>query len=385
MKITFVTDTYAPQPNGVAMTLQLLVKQLRESGKEVDVIRPSFLDCEEEGLKVPSIALPVYTDIRVGLPMRKTLQARWTLNRPDVIYVACVSTLGASAITAARNLKIPVASGFHTNFQHYSSYYNASLLKRPILKYLKHVHNRANCTFVSSHDVIDLLHREGFNNLELMTRGVDTRLFSQQKRDPLLRAEWGLREGAGLAGLYVGRMAAEKNLPLAVQAFTELRNRIPDFRGIFVGEGPKLAKLKQQHPEFIYPGAKFGEDLARHYASADLFMFPSETETFGNVTLEAMASGLCVIAYDYVAARQHIKDGVNGYTVPFGDEEAFVTASLAAANNPQLSELRLAAKGSAKEACSDKAFKHFEKKLFKLIQRQNPSSSTSLSPIPIPQ
>ncbi|MFK5922834.1 MAG: glycosyltransferase family 1 protein [Verrucomicrobiota bacterium] len=376
MKITFVTDTYAPQPNGVAMTLQLLVKQLRKSGKQVDVIRPGVLDCEEEGLKVPSVALPVYTDIRVGFPMRKTLQARWLKNRPDIIYVASGWTLGASAITAARNLKIPVVSGFHTNFQQYMSYYNASILERPTLRYLRRAYNRANCTFVSSADVVEQLHSEGFHNLELMPRGVDTQLFSPHKRDPMLRVKWGLRESAGLAGLYVGRMAAEKNLPLTVRTFTEIRHRIPDFQGIFIGEGPKLAKLKRQHPEFIYPGTKFGEELARHYASADLFVFSSETETFGNVTLEAMASGLCVLAYDYAAAQQHINNRVNGYSVPLGNEKVFIESALTAATNPHLSELRLGARNSAEKASSDRAIKKFELKLLKLIERQKPCTFT---------
>lgn len=375
MKITIVTDTYAPQLNGVAMTLQVIVEQLRERGQQVDIVRPAFLSCDEEGLEVPSIALPVYTDIRIGLPMRKKLQARWSQSRPDVIYVASGWTLGASAITAARNLNIPVASGFHTHFQRYMSYYNASILERPTLKYLKRAYNRANCTFVSSADVIDQLDHEGFRNLELMPRGVDIQRFSPQRRDPLLRAEWGVREGGGLAGLYVGRIAAEKNLPLAVRAFSEIHRRIPDFRGIFVGDGPKLVSLKRQHPEFIYPGALFGEDLARHYASADLFVFPSTTETFGNVTLEAMASGLGVVAFDYAAARQHINNRVNGYTVPFADGEAFVEAALEAANEPCLSKLRSAARKSAEEAHSDKAYRHFERRLLQLIERQNLNSS----------
>ena len=147
-----------------------------------------------------------------------------------------------------------------------------------------------------------------------------------------MRHEWGAGARA-LVGLFVGRIAPEKNLPLVVRTFSELQRRFPDFRGVFVGDGPKLAELKAQHPNFIYAGKRHGEDLSRHYASADLFVFPSMTETFGNVTLEAMASGLAVVAFDYAAARQHIANGENGFSVPFGEEDAFVAAAVAAAQD----------------------------------------------------
>ncbi|MCB1089304.1 MAG: glycosyltransferase family 1 protein, partial [Verrucomicrobiae bacterium] len=327
MKITFVTDTYTPQPNGVATTLHRLVTGLRERGNEVDVIRPAVIETEEDGLKVPSVALPGYPEVRVGLPMRLVLQSRWFRRRPDVIYVATETPLGASAISAARTLKIPVASGFHTNFQQYMAHYQLPLLERATMRYLRHVHNRSNCTFVPSRDVIDELDRQGFENLELLPKGVDTRMFSPKHRDPFLRKSWGASD-ASPVGLYVGRIAAEKNLPLIVETFCELQRHFPDFRGVFVGDGPKLAELRIQHPQFHYAGVRFGEDLARHYASADLFVFPSLTETFGNVTLEAMASGVPTVAFDYGAAREHITDPALGRAVPCNDADAFVAAGV---------------------------------------------------------
>lgn len=374
MKITFVTDTYAPQPNGVATTLQRLVHGLRERGNEVDVIRPSVLACDEEGMKVPSVSLPGYREVRVGLPMRLILQARWFRRRPDVIYVATETPLGASAITAARSMKIPVASGFHTNFQQYAAHYKLPLLEEMTMRYLRHVHNRSHCTFVPSTDVIDQLAQQGFENLELLPKGVDTKLFSPKKRDQLLRKTWGAGDNS-LIGLYVGRIAAEKNLPVIVKTFTELQRRFPDFRGVFVGSGPKLEELKEQHPEFIYAGVRFGEDLARHYASADLFVFPSVTETFGNVTLEAMASGLGVVAFDYAAARQHIVDGENGFVAPFGDEEAFVEKAISALREPDLPSVREAARKSARKVRWKKVVKRFERRLKDLIHREFPDRS----------
>lgn len=374
MRISFVTDTYSPQPNGVATTLQQLVQGLRGLGNEVDVIRPGVLPCEEEGLKVPSIALPGYPEVRVGLPVRQLLQARWIRNRPDVIYVATESPLGSSAISAARRLELPVASGFHTNFQQYMGHYRLPLLERAAVRYLRHIHNRSTCTFVPSSDVIEQLRSDGFENLEQLPKGVDTGRFNPGKRNQSLRAEWGVTDSGGVVGLYVGRMAAEKNLPLAVRTFTELGKRIPDFRGVFVGGGPRLEALKNVHPEFIYAGTRFGEDLARYYASADLFVFPSLTETFGNVTLEAMASGLGVVAFDYAAAREHIENRVNGYTVPFGFEDEFVEAAVQAAMDPSLPGVRSSARVNSLEVDWNKVIRKFEQTLARLVEKDRDSA-----------
>jgi len=366
MKISFVTDTYTPQANGVATTMERLVNGLRERGHEVDVIRPSALACDEEGLRVPSIGFPGYREVRFGFPIRLILQARWYRSRPDIIYVATETPMGASAISAARALGIPSASGFHTNFQQYMAHYQMPLMERAVLKYLRHVHNRSTCTFVPSYDVIAELDKKGFENLELLPKGVDTKLYNPKKRSAALRLAWGAREGS-LVGLYVGRIAAEKNLTLIVKTFVELQKRIPDFKGVFVGSGPRLAELKREHPEFIYPGVLRGEDLAQHYASADVFIFPSITETFGNVTLEAMASGLAVVAYNYAAARQHIVHGENGFVAEFDKEEDYLKVALEAAMSDS-GTLREQARISARKVRWRKVVKRFEAQLIRLIE-----------------
>jgi glycosyltransferase involved in cell wall biosynthesis len=368
MKITFVTDTYSPQANGVATTLERLVNGLRERGHTVDVVRPAVLACDEEGLEVPSFGLPGYREVRFGFPMKLVLQARWHRSRPDVIYVATETPLGASAISAARSLGVPVASGFHTNFQQYVAHYRMPLLEKATMSYLRHLHNRSVCTFVPSHDVIDQLDARGFENLQLLPKGVDTRLFHPKKRSLTLRQTWGAGNGS-LVGLYVGRIAAEKNLPLIIETFRAIQKRIPDFKGVFVGSGPKLEELSREHPDFIFPGVLRGEELAAHYASADLFIFPSITETFGNVTLEAMASGLAVVAYDYAAARQHIRNGINGFIAPFDDRQAYLDLAVEAACR-DLRELREEARGAARKVRWKKVVKRFEDQLRGLAARE---------------
>jgi glycosyltransferase involved in cell wall biosynthesis len=368
MNITFVTDTYTPQANGVATTLERLVNGLRERGHSVDVVRPAVLACDEEGLEVPSVGLPGYREVRFGFPMKLVLQARWSRKRPDVIYVATETPLGASAISAARSMGIPSASGFHTNFQQYMAHYRMPLLERATMSYLRYLHNRSDCTFVPSQDVIASLDADGFENLELLPKGVETKLFSPKKRSLALRQSWGV--GArGLVGLYVGRLAAEKNLPLVIETFRRIQKRIPDFKGVLVGDGPKLEELRAEHPDLIFTGVLRGEDLAEHYASADLFIFPSITETFGNVTLEAMASGLAVVAYDYAAARQHIVSGQNGYTAAFNDSEAFLDLSLEASLS-ELCEVREAARNTARTVRWKKVVKRFETQLVDLARRK---------------
>jgi glycosyltransferase involved in cell wall biosynthesis len=132
----------------------------------------------------------------------------------------------------------------------------------------------------------------------------------------------------------VGRIASEKNVPLAIEAFRAMQANAPSARFVLVGDGPARAVLERRHPDVRFAGVRTGEDLARHYASANLFLFPSETDTFGNVTLEAMASGLTVVAFDYAAAHQYVANGVTGLLAPLGDARAFVRLAAGAVRQP---------------------------------------------------
>lgn len=162
--------------------------------------------------------------------------------------------------------------------------------------------------------------------------GVDTALFDPARRSAMLRARWGLGPD-GLAVIYLGRIAAEKSLELAIEAFERIRDRCPGARFIWVGTGPVADRLSRRHPEYIFAGLRLGEDLATHFASADLFLFPSLTETFGNMTLEVMASGVPTIAFDYGAARAHLRDREHGRIVATGDDSGYVDAAVAVATD----------------------------------------------------
>lgn len=320
------------------MTLDKLVTGMTGRGHEVRVFRPSR-GTEDTALWVDGIrhtpmrgaGIPGYPELRFGFPAGQKFFEIWRATRPDLVHVATEGPLGWSAVRAARRLMIPVTSGFHTNFHSYGRHYRLALLKPLAITYLKYFHNRTRATFVPTRAIALELSEAGFRNLEVMGRGVDTALYSPARRSSLLRASWNIRDNPVV--LYVGRLAAEKNIPLAIRAFAAIKKVRPAARFVLVGSGPLEAELRRAHPEFVFAGVRHGEDLAIHYASADLFLFPSLTETFGNVVTEAMASGLPVLAFDYAAAKEHIRSWQTGVTVPFGDDDAFVAAAAAMAEH----------------------------------------------------
>lgn len=326
MKIEIVTDTYHPDVNGVAMTLGRLVGGLKKRGHEVHVMHTALGEAAGEETRLRGVSLPGYQEVRVGLPKPMKFKRKWRKQRPDVVYIATESPMGGSAVKACRKLGIPCVMGFHTNFDQYLSRYRLEGVRPLALSYLRKIHGRADRTLVPTSDVRDRLVESGFERVGIMGRGVDTTLFSPDKRSEALRHEWGATASSPVV-MVVGRVASEKNLGLAMKAFEELREREPRMVAVVVGDGPLRASLQKEHPWVVFAGMRQGEDLARHYASADVLLFPSETETFGNVTLEGMASGLVTVSYDYAAARAHVVQGENGLKAPLGDEESFLRQS----------------------------------------------------------
>lgn len=331
MKLCIVTETYPPEVNGVAMTLHRIGAELRKQGHCVTIVRPrqsseaQNAHYEDETI-VTGLPLPGYDGLRFGLPCRRKLRELWAKNTPDIIYAATEGPLGQSSIKAAADLGIPIVSGFHTNFHEYMKHYKLPILEKMVQGFLRKTHNKTRRTFAPSKDVIEKLEAIGIGGTRLLGRGVDTTLFNPAKRDLALRQRWGVNEDS-IVALFVSRLAAEKNIPLAAKAFEQIKKGHSQVACVFVGDGPERAKLEKAHPDYIFAGMQKDEDLARHYASADIFVFPSVTETFGNVVTEAMASGLVTLAYDYAAPGRYIRDGENGFLAPFDDNDAFLAAT----------------------------------------------------------
>ena len=211
---------------------------------------------------------------------------------------------------------------------------------------------------------------QGFTNVQVFGRGVDTALFSPARRCAELRAQWGCGPNDP-ALLYVGRLAAEKNIALVTETFAATQAGIPNARCVLVGDGPELPRLRRSFPQFRFAGAKVGVELAEHYASADLFVFPSLTETFGNVVPEAMASGLAVVAFDDAAAHTYIRNGDNGIAVKPGDNGAFVAAvAMAAQDLERLRRYGAKARTTAETLGWDRAIDAVEKCMYDVIHKR---------------
>ncbi|OBS08526.1 glycosyltransferase family 4 protein [Acidihalobacter prosperus] len=355
LRIALITETWPPEINGVANTLRHWAGGLLERGHRIQLTRPGQgghdrSRAEAGGLEeclVPGLPIPGYRGLRFGLPVTRALHRQWARFRPSIVYIATEGPLGMAALRVARRLGIPAITGFHTRFDFYSRHYRLGWLEPAIRAVLRRFHNRSAGTLVPTRELARKLGNEGFDNASVISRGVNTQLFGPHRRDPTLRHEWGVDENTPVA-LYVGRLAPEKNIALAVSTFRYMQIHTPELRFVVVGHGPHETSLRRENPDLIFAGPRIGEDLARHYASSDIFLFPSISETFGNVVLEAMASALAVVGFDYAAGREHIESGINGLLAPLGDEAAFREQAATAASDVNLLErLRPAARHTA--------------------------------------
>ncbi|MCE8003066.1 glycosyltransferase family 4 protein [Billgrantia ethanolica] len=341
MRICLVSETWAPEINGVAHTLMQLSRELRERGMALQLIRPQPANGSaseptpgmQAELQVRGMAIPGYRAVRIGLPAGRRMRCLWQAQRPDVVYLATQGPLGWSARRAAKRLGIPLVAGWHTNFDHYCGDYGVPWLAPLLMRGLRHFHNGCQATLVPTRQQANDLAGHGFERLEVMGRGIDQERFSPGLRCAELRRSWGVDEHSPVA-LHVGRLAAEKNLTLLRETLHVMRSARPDMAQVIVGDGPARRSLEKALPEAHFTGFISPEALARHYASADMFLFPSLSETWGNVVPEAMASGLAVVAYRHAAAAELIDSGVNGVTVTAGDAEAFRDAAVALCQQP---------------------------------------------------
>src|SRR6185437_15781197 len=250
MRVSFVTETWPPQVNGVALTVRTLAAGLAARGLGVDVVRPGGdgRDGKVELVRARGVALPRYPGMQFGLPAGSALRRRWHAKRPDAVYIATEGPLGASALRVANALQVPVVSGFHTRFHDYAAHYGVGLLAPLVRSRLMQFHRRAQMTLVPTRAVLGELREAGIRHARKLRRGVDTDLFTPARREPAVRRSWGVRGDAPVM-LCVGRLAAEKSLGLALQAFRALQARIPAARMVLVGDGPQRGALAVAYPD----------------------------------------------------------------------------------------------------------------------------------------
>lgn len=318
IRLCIVTETFTPDVNGVARSLQQLLASLPAAQFTLQIVRTGSVAVDTPAwpeVVCPSVRFPMYPDVRLGLPSASRLRAAWQSFKPDLVFVVTEGLLGYSAVRLANRLQIPVFSAFHTNFHSYSGYYGLPWINSLVISWLRRFHRQTRLTLVPSLETEHALTALGFTQVETLSHGVDCTLFHPAKRSEIVRRQWSDQADVPIL-LYVGRIAAEKNIPMLLSAYRRWQQRGGHARLVLVGDGPLRVTLERQNPDVIFAGVQTGEALAQHYASADAFVFPSVTETFGLVTLEAMASGLPVLAFDCAAAHQCVQDSRSGVLVP---------------------------------------------------------------------
>jgi len=325
IRLALFSDTYLPQVNGVARTLERLCAALETRGGVAKVFTTSdpLAGTDHRVSRFPSTPFWAYKELRLASPSARNVREQLREFQPTIVHVATPFGVGLSGRKIARELNLPLVSSYHTSFAAYAKHYGAAFLAGPVWRYLRWFHNSTMRTYCPTQSVVDEVVRFGFRNTTIWSRGVDTAQFSPTRHSQALRKQLGANERS-LVVTYVGRLAAEKGLDVALSALRIAEERRPG-RIIFacIGDGPYEAEVRRAAPSSVWmPGKLSGKKLSEAYAVGDVFLFPSVTDTFGNVLLEAMASGLPIVGAD-VGPTRELVGTERGWLAPGGDADAF--------------------------------------------------------------
>ena len=330
MRIAFVTDTYTPQVNGVTTIVRRVVDVLTQAGHRVAVVAPAYPGGQPAAagaeLRVPSLGFPPYPAVRMSVPQPRRMARFLDAFRPDLVHAMTEGPLGLVGRRYALKRKIPLATSFHTDFPQHSRYYGLGAFEDLIWQWLVWFHRPARFVHTPGEAVRAELARRGVARVRVWGRGADSATFDHRRRSPGLRDRLGVPYGAALV-LHVGRLAAEKNLEVLIAAWTLAREQLGTAAAfVFAGDGPRARRCADAMPWAVHLGFLEVPLLATLYASADLCVLPSRTETCGLVAPEAMASGLPVVAADAGGFQESVVDGVTGFLVPPDDVRGFAAA-----------------------------------------------------------
>lgn len=326
-RIALFTGAYNHIADGVSLTLNRLVEHLEKNGSEVLVLAPTCDDppIEHKGTlaAVPSIAAPGRPEYRLATGFPSHLKRRVKKFRPTLFHIATPDILGFKALRLARSWGIPVVASFHTHFSSYLKYYKLGSIENILWKYGRWFYKNCEQIYVPSESIVDVLRQQGIENgVRLWPRGVDMNVFNPQKRSIAWRRHFGISDHEVVVS-FVSRLVWEKGLDIYADVIGNLSREGIPHRSIIIGDGPARKTLEKRLPGTIFAGYRRGEDLSAAYASSDVFLFPSDTETFGNVTLEAMASGVPTVCADAFGSRALVSSGKTGYLAPPGNAAVF--------------------------------------------------------------
>ncbi|MGI6469476.1 MAG: glycosyltransferase family 4 protein [Syntrophomonadaceae bacterium] len=320
MRIAVFSDTYYPQVNGVSVILGKMKDYMQRHNIEYLYFVPG--DTAEPGVfAFGGTKFPLYPELLITMPSYHKIASLMDQFRPDIVHLATEFSLGWQGMKYALRHDLPVTSTYHTNFVQYLRYYKLPFLEKPGWRYLRWFHRRCQINFTPSISTLRLLEQHGIPNLRHCPHGIDSELFNPLYRSEKLRSGY-LDSPEGILLLYVGRIAPEKDLEVLLKAAALLNQHGLQYKLLMVGDGPSRRKLENLNIDnVLFLGYKHGQELYDLYASADIFVFPSVTETFGNVVLEAMASGLPVVAALAGGVEDNLLPGKNG--LAFKPGEAF--------------------------------------------------------------
>ncbi len=318
------TGNYNYIKDGVALTLNRLVAFLLKRGIPVLIFAPTgpapAFESVGELVSVPSFPIPTRSEYRIATGFPKAAQQRLKEFRPTLIHIAVPDVVGYRALKIAERWGIPAVASYHTRYDTYLRFYGLGVFEKLGQKYLRHFYNRVRRVYPPSQSMADIIRSQGQSQqVEVWARGVDSELFSPDKRDMAWRRMLGIADDE-VAVSFVGRLVKEKNTGITVRVLNMLRQKGLKLRPVIVGDGPEMAAMKAALPDAAFVGFLHGDELARAYASSDIFFFPSESETFGNVTLEAMASGLPAVNAISSGSNSLVVDGDTGFLVSARDE-----------------------------------------------------------------
>ena len=383
LRIAIVTETWPPEINGVALSMMQLCQGLQRLGHKILLVRPiqkticTEFNPEQECL-VMSQPIPKYPSVQFGWPQYLKVSKAFEQFAPDVVHIVTEGPLGLIALQAAKSKKIAVSSGFHSAFQDFSRFFDLAFLVKPIQRYLTWFHNSTDVTCVPSQYTEQALRGFGVTcPLVVVGRGVDTAKFSPKHRSQRLRQQWGVDIDTRVM-LYVGRLSPEKEVDVLIKSFHALQvQQGVNIKFVIVGDGPDRIRLSRMttSKDVIFMGSLGGHELATAYASADVFTFASQADTFGNVVLEAIASGLPVIAYDYVCAHQHVKHNITGWLSPLGHTTDLIQSICRLPALPQLRQMGLLASESVQHSSWQFPVQQLEQALYQVV-KESPMTST---------
>jgi phosphatidylinositol alpha 1,6-mannosyltransferase len=328
LRIALFTSNYNYIRDGVAITLNRLVAYLEKHGIAVIIFAPTVpapaMEPNGELVTARSIPIPFRSEYRMALGLSGSAREKLINFKPNLFLLAAPDGLSRQALKLAERWNIPAVASYHTRYDSYLDFYGLGLFKKLGQAYMRRFYHRCKMVYPPSESMAATLRSEGIaENLEVWGRGVDSEMFNPAHRSQTWRSSLGIAE-TDVVVCFVSRLVKEKNTDLLIRIFRGLDQKNVAFRALIVGNGPEESKLRSVLPQAIFTGFLQGKDLATAYASSDLFLFPSDSETFGNVTLEAMASGLPTVCADATGSRSLVIDQVTGYLQNTKSEVGFV-------------------------------------------------------------